>query len=241
MRRVIPLIADRVFPESALPNAPVAAPDHCVGSRLDCRQRFGEPLLDRAQPPRIIAIPIWQRPHAMHMIRQHDPGIDMERMRRANRPHRRPKGIDPRHQQIAPPVPQGDREEIGPARNPNPPIIRHRPPREQAQRRRESLRCPAHHSITTNSHRRAGKRKRLPPSIPPHRTMAGGADAFPPYRWAISGIAQSVIAIGMPLRFLVAWRIAAQSSRSDASLATAITALVMPTGSSKSSILSISS
>jgi hypothetical protein len=59
------------------------------------------------------------------MVRQHDPGIDMERPPRQFRSHGIPQGRDFDHQQVRAPVPEIYREEVGAPWHAIAAIVRH--------------------------------------------------------------------------------------------------------------------
>eukprot|EP01042_Synura_sphagnicola_P020562 gene20563-biopygen20167 len=61
----------------------------------------------------------------MHMVRQYDPGIDMERPPRQFRSHGIPQCRNFDHQQVRAPVPQIYREEIGAPWHTIAAIVRH--------------------------------------------------------------------------------------------------------------------
>ena len=113
MGRIIPLVPDRVFPKSSLPDAAFPLPQSPDRPfRLPCNPS-GKARLDVAHTPRIIDVALGQGPLAMHMVRQYDPGIDMEWPPRQFRSHGIPQCRNFDHQQVRAPVPQIYREEVG--------------------------------------------------------------------------------------------------------------------------------
>jgi hypothetical protein len=85
----------------------------------------GKARLDFAHTPGKIGVTLGQGPLAMHMVRQYDPGIDMERPPRQFRSHGIPQCRNFDHQQVRAPVPQIYREEIGAPGHAIAAIIRH--------------------------------------------------------------------------------------------------------------------
>ncbi len=72
MGAVIPVVTDCMFPEALLPNAvPVTI--------QNIRQGFCETDFDGAPAAGRIRVVFRQGPDAMHVVRQNDPGVDMER------------------------------------------------------------------------------------------------------------------------------------------------------------------
>jgi len=87
MGRMIPFVPERVFPKSPLPDAAFPlpqSPDRPFG--LPCNPS-GKARLDFAHTPGKFGVALGQVPLAMHMVRQYDPGIDMERPPRQFRSH----------------------------------------------------------------------------------------------------------------------------------------------------------
>lgn len=77
---VIPLILNQVFPVAALPDSALAA------GALSCRQYLGlwqtpgKRKFDDFPAQGEIGVPIRERPDAMHVVGQNDPGVDVEGM-----------------------------------------------------------------------------------------------------------------------------------------------------------------
>ena len=116
MHAVILIVPDRRLPESSLPNPPLAFADPARGAMFSGRQAFGEGRLDRLPPFGEIRI----------TLRQYHPCIDMEWSARTQLPHRVAQRVDVADKQIAAPVGQIDREEIGAARDTVSAIVGHR-------------------------------------------------------------------------------------------------------------------
>lgn len=137
----IPLVADCVLPIAALPDTAFAAAGHSRRSRFDGRQRLGERDLDRAPAAGEVGVAFWQAPQAMHVVGEHDPGIDTKRS--AGSPNGVAERIDVPNQKIRAPVQQIDREKEGSARDPVAAIVRHGQSMPGLAARRNALRCSA--------------------------------------------------------------------------------------------------
>src|SRR5690606_38695671 len=74
------LVADLVLPVAPLPDAALIAQPIRQGTRLAQRQASRELTFQYLPAHREVGIARWQRPQAVHMVRQHHPGIDTERM-----------------------------------------------------------------------------------------------------------------------------------------------------------------
>jgi hypothetical protein len=79
--------------------------------RVPCNPS-GKARLDFAHTPGKIGVTLGQGPLAMHMVRQYNPGIDMERPPRQFRSYCIPQCRNFDHQQVRAPVTQIYREEI---------------------------------------------------------------------------------------------------------------------------------
>lgn len=89
---VVGFIADQVLPEPSLPDTAFVARDTRIAAPILFWQRPCKPALDQPPPHREVAIVWRQGPDPMQMIRQHDEGIDRERIvapRRGNGPRNR--------------------------------------------------------------------------------------------------------------------------------------------------------
>ncbi|MDT4869160.1 hypothetical protein FQZ97_1041760 [compost metagenome] len=75
---VIEVIADQVFPIAALPDTAFISFTLGIRAWLNVRQPFGEGELDCLPTIRIGPVAGRQSPEAVHVLGQHDPGIDME-------------------------------------------------------------------------------------------------------------------------------------------------------------------
>jgi hypothetical protein len=125
MGRIIPFVPDRVFPKSPLPDAAFPLPQGPDRSFRSLRNPSGKTRLDFAHTPGKIGVAFGQGPLAVHMVRQYDPGIDMERPPRQFRSHGIPQCRNFDHQQVRAPVPQICREEIGAPWHAIAAIVRH--------------------------------------------------------------------------------------------------------------------
>jgi hypothetical protein len=118
MNDKVPVIADRMLPIAALPDAALATERHHRGTRFDSGQRFGKRDLDRAPTARKVGIALLQGPQAMHVVRKDDPGIDMKRRAGSDPPNRDAQRVDVPDQQVRAAVQQVYREEKGATRSP---------------------------------------------------------------------------------------------------------------------------
>ena len=124
--RVIAIIVDRVFPVAALPNAEFAFAKSGSQYPIAIGQRSGERGFDSSPAVGEVAVAQGKGPQAMHMVRQHDPGVDVKGRLPAHGAHCFAKRVDLRHQQAGAAVAQVHREEIGGTRDPIASVIRHR-------------------------------------------------------------------------------------------------------------------
>ena len=132
MPGIVGLVAQGMFPKSALPYPPPPLSQTRTAPALFATARSqisrGEFLLDPAPPRRIPAIALRQRPNGVQMVGEQHQGIDAKRPASAAFAHRRPQagacGIrtENRHAPF-----RHHREEIGTARYPHAPIVRHKP------------------------------------------------------------------------------------------------------------------
>ena len=76
----IPVVLNRMFPESTLPDATFAFLLTAARYRLSYRQNARKVRFDQPPPSREIVIPVRERPNGMDMIGQHDDCIGCERM-----------------------------------------------------------------------------------------------------------------------------------------------------------------
>ena len=77
---VIPFISNQVLPVTPLPDASLAARALGCRQHLGLRQPSGESELDDFPAQREVSVAIRERPDAMHMVGQNDPGVDVEGM-----------------------------------------------------------------------------------------------------------------------------------------------------------------
>lgn len=126
MARVVLFVANGMLPEATLPDSsfPSLCPDR--GTVLDRNDSSHEANLYRLPAIGKIGIARRQGPHAMHMIRQHYPAVDMQRPLQARGTHSFPQRIDMAHQKIRTSFQQIDRNKIGAARDAATSVIRHR-------------------------------------------------------------------------------------------------------------------
>jgi hypothetical protein len=100
MNGKVPIIADRMLPIAALPDAALATANHHRGSRFCSGQRFGKCDLYRAPAARKVGIALLQGPQAMHVVRKDDPGVDIERRAGSDPPNRGAQRVDVPDQQV---------------------------------------------------------------------------------------------------------------------------------------------
>lgn len=101
MPRVVVLVSDDVFDESALPDAALAlgSPTFRVGRGVDAASKAGrEAAFDQSPPCGIVIIAARQRPHHVQMLRQDHRCIDMKRSIRPHRRDRPAEQIDMLHE-----------------------------------------------------------------------------------------------------------------------------------------------
>jgi hypothetical protein len=78
VRFEVPFIANRVLPESPLPDGALPVLDTAYGTPLALGNASREPCLDIVPPCREIAVARGKRPDAVQMIREDDDGVDLE-------------------------------------------------------------------------------------------------------------------------------------------------------------------
>src|SRR6185436_13151510 len=76
VRGEIPLVADRVFPISPLPDAAFATRAPYRRPAFIDRQSLRESDLDCAPTAEKITVPLRQGPQPVHMVGKHNPGLD---------------------------------------------------------------------------------------------------------------------------------------------------------------------
>ena len=84
MGREIGFFPDQVLPIAALPNATLSTSAPNRGSSFRSRKPFREPGLDELPAQREIRISRRKFKHAMHVVRQHNPSENCERMSTAH-------------------------------------------------------------------------------------------------------------------------------------------------------------
>ncbi len=117
MPRVIPVIADRMLPKPALPDAPLALHPTNRRQTLTSRKRPRKGHFDFLPSSREIGVLRRQCPDAMQMIGQYNPGIDMEGPTTTNAPYCIAKFFDVTGQKFAAALQQVDGKKIGTARD----------------------------------------------------------------------------------------------------------------------------
>ena len=141
VRPVVGVVTNKVLPIPPLPDATLAASQACRRQSLGFRQCFGK--IHFNQPPAgcEIGIARWQFNHAMQMLRQDHPAMNVEWVTMANRTHHFPQQRNmPCQQIVAMPLQQIQREEIGAARMPRTTVIGHADSIAAACIRRNALR-----------------------------------------------------------------------------------------------------
>ena len=113
VRTEITLVAHNVLPEAALPYAALAAYPAAFRKRFAGVDRSGKAHFDRLPAFREIAVVLRKGKQAMHMVRQHNPGVDMEWHEVPDAHDSAAKVDNSFHKQVALAVAQVDREEIG--------------------------------------------------------------------------------------------------------------------------------
>ena len=97
--REVGIVADGMFPEPPLPDAALPVPLAYHGAALLRRQAAGKDALDHAPSRREVIVSRRQRPDAMQMVWQDDPGIDGERPGFVDGAHGRAQAFDVARQQ----------------------------------------------------------------------------------------------------------------------------------------------
>src|SRR5271169_3581912 len=75
---VVAVISDGVFPIPALPDPAFAPIAHDGRSRLGDGKRFGKGGFYCAPARGEVRVAWGESPHAVHVVRQYDPGVDVE-------------------------------------------------------------------------------------------------------------------------------------------------------------------
>ena len=100
MNGKVPVIADRMLPIAALPDAALAAAGHHLRARFDSGRRFGKRDPDHTPTARKVGVAFWQGPKTMHVVRKDDPDVDMERRAGPDSPNRGAQRVDVSDQQV---------------------------------------------------------------------------------------------------------------------------------------------
>jgi hypothetical protein len=113
---IIVFVSNNMLPITPLPQATLGAAGTARADALTGRDLAGKTRLDQAPASREIVIIRRQTPQTVQMIRQHDNGLDGNRMIGERLPKRGPQGRDITDQQIVTlPLGQRQGEEIGAA------------------------------------------------------------------------------------------------------------------------------
>lgn len=99
IRGIVGLGTDAMLPEATLPDTPLAIAAPSGIAELKRRQSANETDFDGFNPVGKVVIAGRQGDHAMHMIRQHHPAIDMKWTLAPSQPHRLAQRVDMVHQQ----------------------------------------------------------------------------------------------------------------------------------------------
>jgi hypothetical protein len=125
VRGEVVLIADRMLPVPTLPDAGLALAKQGRAPVRRPRDCAREGRLDRLPSNREVHVARRQGPQAMHMIRQHDPRVYVERVTRPRGSNGTAKGVDLGDKQIGMTIEEIDREEVRSTRYPVATIIWH--------------------------------------------------------------------------------------------------------------------
>jgi len=126
MRTKIRLIANQMFPITALPYASLAACNANLGATFCFWQCLGKFHFDQSPSGREVGIIGGEFDDAMQVIGQHHPTMDDEGMALPYRSHRLTQQVHMTNQQVvALPLQQIDGKEVSAARMPGATVIRH--------------------------------------------------------------------------------------------------------------------
>jgi hypothetical protein len=134
MRPQIFLVANPVFPESALPYAGLAPTLPTCAACSRCRKLAREATFDHAPAHGIVDIAFRHVPECMHVFRQNHPRDHFERHALTRLSHRTAKIVDTIDQQRRGAIAQRDGKKVRPARGPVASIVRHGEKAVAAQR-----------------------------------------------------------------------------------------------------------
>ena len=84
----VEIVSYDMLPEAPLPHAPLTPCHPYLGAPFGAGNRPDEAYLDGLPAVGKIVVSRWQRPHAMHVIRQHHPSVDVKRSIPACHAHR---------------------------------------------------------------------------------------------------------------------------------------------------------
>lgn len=115
--RAVPIVPDGVLPEPPSPNAALAPLHLHCGALFIYRNGFCGGLFQCPPAPRVVIVPGWKGPDAMHVVGQHDPGIHVERRTGPNITDGVAENVDVGDKQPNPAVEQVDGEEVGPSQH----------------------------------------------------------------------------------------------------------------------------
>lgn len=118
----IDVVSNLVFPISPLPYPAFAFRHPAFVTSLTRRDPSRKSRLDQHPPHGVVAIAHWQRPNGAETIGQDHHGIEVQRMRRLDRPHHLPQCVHVVHEQGTCPLRQIAREEIRAPRHIRPAI-----------------------------------------------------------------------------------------------------------------------
>jgi len=146
---IIRLVADKVFPISALPDSTLSPANAHLRAFFSFWQLFGKTRLDQTPPRRKVRVAIRKLNNAMQMIREYHPSVNFERMSLPYQFNGRTQAVDAfREQGVTVPLQQINSEEIGSAWMPGAAIVRHGGSIPAASIRRcqsKSAHIPKHH------------------------------------------------------------------------------------------------
>ena len=121
----IPLIANRVFPEPALPDAPFAFLLPSSRQSFPRREGSGKRCLDQPPSRGIVRIVRRQRPQAMKMIGENDDSVEVKRSLPPHGNKGGTQGGNVFRKQTTVAFQEGDREKVGAAGDIGADVVRH--------------------------------------------------------------------------------------------------------------------
>jgi len=111
----IPLIANRMFPEPALPNAPFAFLLSSIRQPFPRREGSGKRCLDQPPSRGVVRIVRRQGPQAMKMVGEDNDSVDVKRSLPPHGSEGGAQGVNMFREQAAVAFQEGDREKVGTA------------------------------------------------------------------------------------------------------------------------------